>query len=188
MKFSYFLIAVFFLMSCERKKTSIKDDEKINPIVVENINYDTTRYLSNDTICYTGLDTIRLKDIRVMKACHIFFSDSVSKRLMYQNMQSQFPEAYNIQIGENSEAFYTISGNIITVRFLFYNRIRDNRLFPDSIFLSKGILYLSEKEVRVNNRPKLRDQMMEEFFYVIQLKNSSKHVRIKHKLTTKIHG
>jgi hypothetical protein len=162
-KFFLILYITLFIVSCNNdiKKTNLTDKAF------------TQENNRNDTICYSKVFPKPLsKKIKSMYACHIVYSDSLSKKRQASFSGGKLNPEYNFD-NYHSDQFYKKNGDSISLKLLLLVRERFT-IFPDTLFLMGDTLFLRQRWV--SNGKKLKGFEMEEFYYRLVVEKDFKPI------------
>lgn len=144
-------ISFFIISSCN-------SNSRVNYSVHDDISN------SNDTICFGDLNKFKVRPVKLLKACHIIYSDSFSNYIASLYGGGRLPKYYNFNIQFDPQSF-TLKGDTIDLKILYMSRFRPNHWIPDTIFMKDDTLFVGEKNISVEKQLVYDTYKFEEFHY-----------------------
>lgn len=131
---------------------------------------DSGHFANNDTSCYSNISKFESNEFKLIQACHVIYSDSLSSSLISAYTGDGLPITLNFDKEDSSDLVFSRIGDTISVHILYMVNEAGYQVVPDSIYMRNEILFLKEKEIKPKNKILLKDYKFEEFYYKIFLK------------------
>lgn len=156
MKSIVFCIIVF-ISSCNNERQNIPEQNK-------EVSFKDTKNNINDTFCYSNVAKFNDPKIKLIKACHVIFSDSLSNKVSALFGAGKLVEEYNFD-NHSSKLSYSKVNDTITLKLLYLIHIRNHRLIPDTVFTKNDTLFVRQKGELLADSSSTNGLKFEEFYY-----------------------
>lgn len=158
-----FFYLIIFPSSCNDERQNIP---KTNDVV----NFKEGKRNITDTFCYSNLTKFNIEKVKLIEACHVIFSDSLSDSVSTAFGGGKLAKEYNFD-NHSSNLSYNRVNDTITLKLLYLVHKRSHRLIPDTFFMRNDTIFVKEKGEGLADSSKTNGLKFEEFYYKFLMKD-----------------